>query len=100
MIAFLNPIIKAEMDRHNSEEGKGKLLIIVLSCQLALIKLFGILLNFFRFDFLFSKLISWKETQLNIMIQLKIILTGSQFINTILTKISWKTLKRLLQALK
>ena len=61
----------------------GAGLVIALSWLLALIKLYGILLNFFRFYFHFSKLTSWKETQINIMIQLKILLTWSQFIKTI-----------------
>ena len=44
-----------------TEAGLLSCSVIALGWQLALIKLFGVLLNFFRFYFPFSKLTSWKR---------------------------------------
>ena len=53
------------------------------------------LLNFFRFLFLSRKVNKLEMTYINIMIQLKILLTWSQYIKTILTKLSLKTRKEI-----
>ena len=74
--------------------------VMALSWPLALNISLGIVVELLLILFLFTKLTSWKETYINIMIQLKMLLTWSQFIKTILTKLSLKTLKRLLWALK